>query len=216
VSVQPRLLFEVFGLPITDTILSTWAVMAILVVGAILVTRRFQPVPDSLQNIAETIVEGFTELVINMMGENGVKFVPLIMTIGLFTLLGNTIGLLPGLKAPTSDLATTAALAVIVFLVAHGAEIAHKGLAGYIRGYFEPFWWMLPMNIMGEFARVLSHAFRLYGNMVGGAVIVGIVFTAVPWIMPVPLNGWFSMFMGLIQAAVFTLLAIAYIQIRLD
>lgn len=213
---QSNILFELFSIPITDAILFTWVVMAILVIGSVILTRNLQTVPRGMQHFVELVVDGLESMVTADMGTRGKVYVPLIITIALFVLISNLIGIFPGGVSPTADLNTTVALALVVFIVAHGSEIKVKGLGTYIKGYFQPFWWMFPLNVVGEIAKVISHAFRLYGNILGGGIILSIFYMFLPYVLPVPLMGWFGVFMGIIQTAVFTLLAIAYIQVRID
>ena len=213
---ETAVVFNPFGMPITDTVFFTWIVMAILVVGSWVLTRNLQRIPRGAQHVLELAVDGIEKATTDSMGKRGRGYVPLILTTAAFVFVSNVIGIFPGAKAPTADLGTTVALAIIIFITAHGAEIFKKGLLGYIKGYFEPFWWMFPMNLMGEISKILSHSFRLYGNIFGGAIILSIFYMLAPYVVPVPLMVWFGLFMGIIQTAVFTLLAIAYIQVRLE
>lgn len=214
---QSNILFEFFTIPVTDTIVFTWIVMLVLAVGSIILTRNLQRIPTGMQHLVELAVEGIESMVKTDLGDKrGKLYVPLILAIALFVLFSNVIGIVPGGISPTADLNTTVALALIVFIVAHGSEIKVKGLKVYIKGYFQPFWWMFPINAIGEVSKVLSHSFRLYGNILGGGIIISIFYMLAPYVVPVPLMGWFGIFMGVIQTAVFTLLAIAYIQVRLD
>lgn len=212
---EVNIVFHILGMPVSDIVVATWIVMALILLVAFLSTRKLSLVPSGLQNVGEIIVEGFTKLVVDMMGTKGSPFVPLIMSIGLFVLIANLIGVVPGVATPTSNLATTVMLAGIVVIVGHGASIKKNGLLHYIKGYLDPHPIMLPMNIIGEIGKFLSHSFRLYGNMIGGAIIIQIIYMFAPWVVPVPVMGWFSVFMGAIQALVFTLLAIAYIDVML-
>jgi F-type H+-transporting ATPase subunit a len=138
------------------------------------------------------------------------------MTLALYILLSNFAGVLPGGVSPTGSLSTTAALAVLVLIVSHGAEIKVKGLRAYLKSYVDPYFVLLPLNIVGEISKVLSHAFRLYGNIFGGGLIISIIYMFVPYVVPGVLNIWFGFFQGIIQAAVFVMLAIVYIQSRLE
>jgi len=212
---EVNIVFHIFGMPVSDIVLATWVVMGIILVFVLLATRKMSLVPSGLQNIAEIAVEGFANLVVDMMGTKGLPYVPLIMSIGLFVLISNIIGVIPGVATPTSNYSTTLMLALIVFVVSHVSSIRKHGLRSYLKGYLDPFPFWLPMNIISEIAQVMSHSFRLYGNMIGGAIILQIVYSFFPWVVPVPLLGWFSVFMGIIQAMVFTLLAIAYIDLKL-
>lgn len=213
---EARTLFTLFSMPITETVVFTWAIMALLTLGSILLTRNLQRIPKGAQHIVEVAVDGIENLVQKDMGKHGRGYVPLILTVALFILFANLISVVPGAFSPTQDLNTTAALAIIIFIVAHGSEIRVKGVGSYVKTYFAPYWWMFPINIVGEIAKVLSHAFRLYGNILGGSIIISILYMFAPYVLPVALMGWFGLFMGVIQTAVFTLLAVAYIQVRLE
>lgn len=213
---ETEILFEIFSIPINTTIFYSWIVIAIIALACFLLTRNLQRIPKGSQHLAEVIVESIDKLVINQLGESGRKYTPFIITMGLFVFSANLIGIFPGAVSPTQDLSLTLALAVIVFLVSHGNHIKEAGIKEYAKSYLSPFWVILPLNIVGEISKVASHSFRLYGNLFGGAIILNIVYMFFPYIIPVPLEIWFGVFMGAIQAFVFTLLAITYIQIRLE
>ncbi len=213
---ESRVLFEILSFPITETLFFTWVVMGILVIASVVLTRNLKQIPRGVQHVVELAVDGIESMVTADMGSKGKPYVPLILTVATFILLANLISVLPGFESPTVDLNTTASLAFLVFIVAHASEIKHKGLKSYVKAYFLPFWWLFPLNVVGEISKLISHAFRLYGNILGGGIIIGIFYMFLPYALPVPLMGWFGVFMGVIQTAVFTLLAIAYIQTRLD
>ena len=141
---------------------------------------------------------------------------PLILMVASFVFVSNLIGVVPGAFSPTGDLTTTVALALIVFVVGHIAAIVKNGFWPWLKGFFEPYWFLFPINIVGEISQVLSHSFRLYGNIFGGGILLGIVYMLVPYVAPVPLLAWFGVLMGAIQTAVFTMLAIAYIQMKVS
>lgn len=216
-SIEPNIVFYLFGMPIPDFVLVIWGVMVALVAFTFFATRRLQPVPGAAQNVAEMMMEFFENLVVDMMGKDvAEKFIPLIATIGIFTLSLNLSGMLPFVNAPTSRLETTMALGLMVFLVVHGYAIKRKGLGAYLKGYIDPFPFMLPINLVGEFGKLLSHAFRLYGNMFGGLVMTFVFYQLAPWVLPGVLNIWFGAFVGVIQSLVFTMLAVAYIQVMAE
>lgn len=216
-SIEPNIVFHLFGMPIPDFVLVIWGVMAAIILFAFFATRRLQNVPGGAQNVAEMIMEFFENLVVDMMGkEAGEKFLPLIATIGIFTLTMNLSGILPFVNAPTSRLETTLALGLMVFVVVHGYAIKKKGLGAYLKGYIDPYPFMLPINLVGEFGKLLSHSFRLYGNMFGGVVMTFVFYQLVPWVLPGVLNVWFGAFVGVIQSLVFTMLAVAYIQVMAE
>ncbi len=213
---QPEIMFTIFSFPVNDSVFFTWVVMSILIIASLLLTRNLKTIPSGAQHIVELAVDTIDALVVSHLGETGRIYTPFIITIGAFVFLANVIGVIPGCQSPTQDLSVTFTLAMIVLLVAHFNEIKLKGFRAYIKGYFSPYWIMFPLNIIGEFSKVLSHSFRLYGNIFGGAVILNILYMFVPFIVPIPIMIWFGVFMGAIQAYVFTLLALTYIQMRLE
>jgi len=196
-----------------DTVIMTWLVMAILIGVAVLVRRRMKKVPDRLQGAVEATIEFLDEILHDVFGEDARKFASLIMTILFFVLLSNWIGIIPFCKEPTKDLNTTLGLGLgIVFVVSHGSAIRKRGLVNYIKEFFQPMWFLFPLNIVGELAKPVSHSFRLFGNIFGGGLIILVVSTLVYYILlPVFLQAFFGLFVGLVQAFVFMMLAAVYI-----
>ncbi|MGI6148356.1 MAG: F0F1 ATP synthase subunit A [Firmicutes bacterium] len=213
---ESKVVFDILGIPVTENVVWTWGIMAVLIAASFLLSRNLKRVPTGFQHVTELIVDGLEGLVVRVMGSRGRVFVPFIIALALFILLANFASILPGGVSPTASLSTTAALAVLVLLVSHGAEIKQKGLKTYIKGYFSPYFILFPLNVIGEIAKVLSHAFRLFGNIFGGGIILSIIYMFVPVVIPGILNIWFGFFQGIIQAAVFVMLAIVYIQVRLE
>lgn len=213
---EPKILFYIHTLPVSEALLFTWIIMAILSLGSFFLTRNLQKVPKGTQHFLEVAVDGIAKLVTNDVGPEGKVFVPLILMITSFVFLSNLIGVFPGAFSPTGDLTTTVVLATIVWVVGHVAAIVKKGFGTWLKGFFEPYWFLFPINLVGEISQVLSHSFRLYGNIFGGGILLGIVYMLVPYIVPVPLLAWFGVLMGAIQTAVFTMLAVAYIQMKVS
>ncbi len=213
---EPNILFYIYKLPVSEALLWTWIVMAILSIASFLLTRNLEKIPRGAQHLVEAAVDGISNLVSGDLGPEGKVFVPLILMVTSFVFLSNLIGVVPGAFSPTEDLTTTVVLATIVFVVGHVAAIVKKGFFTWLKGFFEPYWFLFPINIVGEISQVLSHSFRLYGNIFGGGILLGIVYMLVPYVLPVPLMAWFGVLMGAIQTAVFTMLAIAYIQMKLE
>ena len=213
---EPNILFYIYKLPVSEALLWTWIVMAILSIASFLLTRNLEKIPRGAQHLVEAAVDGISNLVSGDLGPEGKVFVPLILMVTSFVFLSNLIGVVPGAFSPTEDLTTTVVLATIVFVVGHVAAIIKKGFSTWLKGFFEPYWFLFPINIVGEISQVLSHSFRLYGNIFGGGILLGIVYMLVPYVLPVPLMAWFGVLMGAIQTAVFTMLAIAYIQMKLE
>ncbi len=213
---EPNILFYIYKLPVSEALLWTWIVMAILSIASFLLTRNLEKIPRGAQHLVEAAVDGISNLVSGDLGPEGKVFVPLILMVTSFVFLSNLISVVPGAFSPTEDLTTTVVLATIVFVVGHVAAIVKKGFFTWLKGFFEPYWFLFPINIVGEISQVLSHSFRLYGNIFGGGILLGIVYMLVPYVLPVPLMAWFGVLMGAIQTAVFTMLAIAYIQMKLE
>ena len=145
-----------------------------------------------------------------MIPEQPRLFLPVVGTLAVFIAACNLGGLIPGLKAPTADINTPLALALVVFFVVHYYAIWVKGLLGHLRHYVEPIFIMLPIEIAGEFARTLSLTFRLFGNIMGEEIVIGVLYLIVPLLVPVPMM-LFSIFTAVIQAYVFTLLTVVYL-----
>jgi len=209
----PRAIFEIFGIPVNDTTVIGYAITLGLIIFARLATRNMELIPGRLQNTLEIFLEAIIDTTEGMMPGGGRKFLPFIGTIALFIGISNIIGVLPLVKNPTADLNMTLAFGLSVFIFSNAYAIKVKGLWGYLKGYAEPMFFMLPINILGELAKPISHSFRLFGNVFGGSVLIALAAYFVPGIIPVPLMAWFDIFIGLVQALIFTMLAIAYISI---
>ncbi len=166
------------GIP--DHVTYTWVVMAILVVMAFVATRRVELVPRGMQNAMEIVLERFLGMLDDVIGHQGRRYLPLIGTLGLFILLANLLGLVPGLVAPTANLNTTAACAIIVFVTYHVIGIGKQGLAGYAKHFMGPVPWlaplMVPIELVSHLARPLSLSLRLFGNMTGGHILLAVFF----------------------------------------
>lgn len=215
----PRVIFsfKAFGqtVEITETVIVTWFIMVLLTLVAIYSTRKLKTLPEGLQNGVEIFVEGVEWLIVNTMGEKGRGFIPFIGSLGLFLLSANLIGLAT-LRPPTSDLSTTLALATIVFVLTQYYGIKERGLISYLKGFARPLPLMLPLNIIGELANPFSMAFRLFGNILGGVIIIGLLYRAAPVLIPVPLHIYFDIFAGIIQTFIFIMLAMVFISMAMD
>lgn len=171
-------ILHVPGVP--DHVTYTWVVMAILLGLAFLATRSIRPVPGGVQNAMEMVLEQFLGLLDDVVGHEGRRYLPLIATLGLFILASNLMGLVPGMVTPTANLNTTAACALIVFFTYHWIGIRTHGLLGYVRHFAGPVPWLAPLMVPIEFfshlARPLSLSVRLFGNMTGGHILLGVIF----------------------------------------
>jgi F-type H+-transporting ATPase subunit a len=190
--------------------------MVLLSLGSFILTRNLRKIPKGAQHLLEVAVDGIENLVSNDMGPQGKVYVPLILMVALYVGLANLIGVVPGAYSPTEDLSTTLALSLMIYVIGHVASIVKKGFIPWIKGFFEPYFFMFPINLAGSLSEFVSHSFRLYGNIFGGGILLGILYMLVPYVAPVPLLIWFGVFMGAIQTAVFTLLAIIYISNKVN
>jgi F-type H+-transporting ATPase subunit a len=133
----------------------------------------------------------------------------------MFLVLSNWLGILPHLEEPTRDLNTPLSLGIMGFVISHYVAIKTKGLKAYIKEYFEPIFFMMPLNLIGELAKIVSISFRLFGNIMGGSIIILVVsYLTYNILLPPFLNAFFGLFVGAIQAFVFTMLTLVYISVQ--
>ncbi|MDO4799830.1 MAG: F0F1 ATP synthase subunit A [Bacillota bacterium] len=218
----PRVVFNIGGIPVSETVTVTWFIMALITIFCIVATHKMKKVPKGVQLIGEQFVKTITNMTITNMGEKNVGFAPYIGALFLFLALANIAGLV-GLRPPTSDLNLTLCLSIITFLLTQFFGLKSKGLKGYIGGFFQPLPFLLPLNIVGELANPVSLAFRLFGNVVAGVIIMTLVYSglaslfnlAVPIFQlgfPVALHVYFDLFSGLLQSFIFTMLTMVFIS----
>lgn len=196
------------------TLIMTWLVMAIIIIGAIIIVKRLKQVPGRVQVVVELLGRFFDGLVKDALGREDRAFLPLIGSLFLFLLLSNWIGVIPGLEEPTKDINTPLSLGIAGFFIWHVAGMRAKGVWSYIKEFFQPIFFMFPLNIVGEIAKVISISFRLFGNIMGGSIIIIVVSHLLLFlVVPVVLNGFFGLFVGSVQAFVFTMLYLTYISV---
>ncbi len=206
-SVFPKVVFTLLGLEIRDTVVSTWAMMAIITLVAIVLGRHR---PTAL----EMLVDFLNDLVSDVMRRPAAPFLPLLSSLAIFIAVANIIGVIPFLVSPTHDINTPLALALVVFVSVHYFGVRAKGLWGYIKDLASPIY-LLPLEIIGQISRTLSLTLRLFGNILSGDLIVAILFALVPLFVPLPLIG-FSIFVGILQAYIFTALASVYVAAAVE
>ncbi|MFC1866834.1 F0F1 ATP synthase subunit A [Thermodesulfobacteriota bacterium] len=215
----PQLTLQLFGLKLvfnTGTIFMTWIVVVGLIVFGFLATRKIGFLPNPFQVVAEMFVDTFYGLTLDALDKDmAKKYFPIICSLFMFLMLGNWIGIIPKLSEPTKDLNTTLGLGFMGFCIAHYSGIKAKGFKGYIKEYMEPVFFMAPLNIIGELSKVISISFRLYGNIMGGAIIILVVSHLVySLVLPPIMSCFFGLFIGTIQAFVFTMLTLVYISVQ--
>ncbi|MCM0612448.1 F0F1 ATP synthase subunit A [Marinobacter sediminum] len=194
------------------TLVFTWLVMAILTLTSWLVTRRISDNPDisRWQNLLEVLVTGIRDQIAQVSHQQPGNYLPFVGTLFLFIAMANLLNVVPGYLAPTGSLSTTTALAICVFIAVPVFGIASKGAGSYLGRYLQPTWFMLPFNIIGEISRTVALAVRLYGNIMSGTVIVGILLSLTPYFFPVVMQ-LLGLLTGMIQAYIFAVLAMVYI-----
>jgi len=212
-------LFEYKGQPIcvTESLVSLWVVMGILIAFAVVVRVRlknFTDVPKGFQNFVETTVEMMHNLARNSMGPKLEKMGGYFYAIFAFILCSNYSGIFM-LRPPTADLATTAAMGLSTFGLIHFFGMTERKGA-YFKEYLEPTPVLLPINIVGELAKPVSLSFRLFGNLVGGMIIIGIMYSMMPtpvtFLVPTVAHIWFDVFVGFLQTFIFVMLSMTFIQ----
>lgn len=218
------------GFKISETVVTSWIIMAGIIIAAFLLTRNLKPVPTSkVQIMLEYAIVTLRNLVSSNMGQDVEKKMPNILpyigSLFLFFVCSNLIGLL-GFKSPTTDVDTTLAWALITVFLMYYEGMRAKGI-GYWKGLLEPVPLLLPLNIVGEVARPISLTFRPFGNILGGTVIMGLLYqllafisslipnVSIPFlqlVIPVPLHLYFDLFAGCLQAFIFIMLTMVFVS----
>jgi len=210
-------LFEAIGLGhfahAYPHVIYSWFVILLLIGFAVLATRKIEMIPTKAQNFFEILISGMEEFMVDITGEEGRWFFPVIATIFIYIAVSNLLGLVPGFYPPTASINTTAACAIPVFLFTHYIGIKYHGIK-YIKHFLGPVWWLipiiLPIELIGHLARILSLSFRLFGNITGHELVLAILFMlAGAFFAPLPIMAM-GIFVALVQAFVFFLLSIMY------
>ncbi len=203
-------LFSVGPFPITQAVLTTWAIMLILVVGSFLLTRQLKQAPDKRQAALELIVTTIDTQITQTSGAEPAPYRSFIGTLFLFILVANWSSLIPGLEPPTAQLETDAALAILVFLSVVWFGVRSGGLRGYLKSFASPNVIMIPLNMLESVTRVFSMFVRLFGNVMSGVFVIGIVASLAGLLVPIPLMA-LDLLTGLVQAYIFAVLAMVFI-----
>ena len=207
---QTTALFHVGPAAITEPVIITWVIMAVLVAFAVAVTRRLALVPSQAQTVLEIMVGAIDEQIRGTMQVEPGPYRALIGTIFIFILIANWSSLIPGVEPPTAHLETDAAFAAIVFCATIFYGIRTRGLSGYLATFAEPTWIMIPLNIVEQITRIFSLIVRLFGNIMSGVFIGAIVLSLAGLFVPIPFMA-LDVLTGAIQAYIFTVLAMVFI-----
>ena len=217
--------FYLFGklYKINPTIINSWLLVIVLcivacIIGAKAKKANFKDEPKRILHIAEIYVEAISKLLYSVMGERNSKFIPYIGTLAIYLVCANLLGLV-GFTPPTSDYNVTLSLALITFFLIHFYAIKTQGIGSYIKGYFEPFFILFPINLLGELATPISLSFRLFGNILSGVIIMNLIYAGltsilralVPFVAPV-FHIYFDIFSGVLQTFIFIMLSMVFIS----
>jgi F-type H+-transporting ATPase subunit a len=211
-STDQQILWQHGFVKLNGTIVTTWAMMLVMSLGAKLITRRL----DTGANISrwQAALEIIVTAIRSQVKEVGLarpdEYLPFLGTIFLFVATANLFTMIPGYKPPTGSLSTTAALALCVCIAVPLFGIREQGLLGYLKTYATPTFLMLPFNIISELSRTLALAVRLFGNMMSGVMIIGILLTITPYFFPLVMTA-LGLLTGMVQAYIFSVLAAVYI-----
>lgn len=216
-----QLIIPIFGYQVTiniEVIIMTWVVFGVLIVFGLFASRKKEILPRPIQVLGELVVATLYQLTEDALDqEQAKKYSPLICALFMFLLLSNWLGIIPHLEEPTKDLNTPLSLGLMGFAIAHYAGIKSKGFKGYIKEYFQPMFFMMPLNLIGELSKIVSISFRLFGNVMGGSIIILVVsHLTYSILLPPMLNVFFGLFVGTIQAFVFTMLTLVYISVQVN
>jgi F-type H+-transporting ATPase subunit a len=189
--------------------------MLVLVVGSWLLTRKMSLRPSKGQAMVELIIDVLRGQVRETMNEAPDPYVPLVGTLFLYILFANWSSLIPGVEPPTAQLETDAALACIVFVATIWFGVRKLGVAGYLRSFAQPVLMLAPLNLIESFTRVFSLLVRLFGNVMSGVFIIGVVMSLAGLFVPIPLMA-LELLTGAVQAYIFSALAMVFIGSALN
>ena len=215
------------GFPISFdliTIIMSWIVIILLVILALILRRSLRQSVNEKPNRVQALLDALIDLIKSQLTSSfasrqlAEELFPFIATLFMFILLSNWISVIPLFESPTKDLNVTFSFGLLVFFMSQYFAVRRKGFGKYMKGFIEPYPFMLPLNIVGEMAKPLSHSFRLFGNMFGGAIMLSIIysFSFLSFGFPLIVTAFYGLFEGMIQAFVFSILAVAYINVAVE
>lgn len=236
ISLAAESLFHIGTFPITNTLVVTWAVILFLLIIAFLTRKSLKEIPGKLQNIVETVIEGLIDFITTVTNDHkaSIRFLPIIATIFLFVLFSNWVEILPGLgsvglweihqgeriivpflRSGSADLNVTLAVAIVAVMSLQVMGIMTIGFAKYMKKFFNfgnPISGFVGiLELVSEFAKIISFSFRLFGNIFAGEVLLLVVSSLVAWFVPLPFL-FLELFVGLIQAVVFSMLTLVFLS----
>lgn len=199
------------GIAVSESIVVSWFIIAVILLICLILVRKLKVEnPGKKQLLLETAVDGMYNMIKSNVGEHGKQYIPYLMTVFIYLVFANLIGLF-GFKPPTKDLNVTAGLAIMSIIVIEFAHIRKHGFLGRLKDFGQPIILIAPLNILEIVIRPLSLCMRLFGNILGGFVVMELIKITVPLILPVPFSFYFDIFDGLIQAYIFVFLTSIFI-----
>ncbi len=220
----PRVIFSIGPVQVTETVCFAWILSILILIFVFVATRNLQKIPKGSQNVAELLVEFIYKMVKDVMGDVSEKFTPYIGTLIVFLGAGSMLGILD-LRPITADLNATVPLAIVTFIMIHYNAVKVQTAKGYIKELSSPYAFMLPLNIISDTMFPVTLACRLFGNILAGVIIMGLVYSGlktlslhlipIPFLqiaLPLPLNFWFDMFEPILQAYIFCMLTMVFID----
>lgn len=205
--------FQIFGttVQITNSIVNTWIVMAVVLILCIILTRNLKIVPTKPQLVMESIVNLINNFFNSTLGPEGKEYYPYLASVLIFLAVSNTVGFF-GLTPPTKDLNVTGSLAIMSIILIQVCGIRKKGVKGWLHAFLEPMPLITPINILELGIKPLSLCMRLFGNVLGGFIVMELLKAVVGLIVPIPLSCYFDLFDGMIQAYVFVFLTSLFMK----
>ena len=203
-------MFQIGSVAITEPVVVSWAVIAALAGLSALATRRLSLMPLKTQATLELLVSTIDNQIRDTMQGDPAPFRALIGSIFLFVLVSNWSSLIPGVEPATAHIETDAAMALIIFVATVAWGVRSRGIGGYLKTFAEPSWVMIPLNVVEQFTRTFSLIVRLFGNVMSGVFIIGIILSLAGLLVPIPLMA-LDLLTGAVQAYIFAVLATVFI-----
>ena len=228
----PKIVFELFGLRFTETVVIGWAIIIAVLLLCLWLTKDLKKIPEKKrQVVAEMFVNFVNDMVKDNMGEKMMHYAPYIATLLVYSVVGSLVSMI-GLRSMTADINVTVTWAAMTFILITYNKIKYHGFGGYLKGFAKPVAFIFPLNVISEVATPVSMAFRLFGNVTGGMIITGLLYSALgslssllglafeagSWAfsvfqvgIPALLSAYFDLFSGCIQAYIFASLTMVYV-----
>ena len=203
------------GIPVPESCVMTWGIMAVIVLASILLVRKLKTVPTGAQCLLEIGINWMNNFFLEILGPKGKKYLPILETLLIYIGISNMIGIF-GLRPPTKDLGVTATLAIFAILLIQISSVKERGGKSWLHSFVEPMPLLLPINILELFIKPLSLCMRLFGNVLGAFVVMELVKLVIPVGIPLVLSFYFDIFDGAIQAYVFVFLTSLFMAEAMD